>query len=193
MLFRSFLGNLNPDSIFHHYKGMPTDADYDALRAAAKRNVEFSARYLGLKIAAIALVEALARATGGDCPVSMLLGDIRSHYGKPDRVEDFLPPAPTDESSLDPKMLDVLEKGRSRESSSDLTVSPLTAYVYRCLGSEGSVQALADARKMFEGKLKPQEFLAGVNHTLVRSLTEACARISVSRRQALLELAQSLQ
>ena len=187
-----FLASLNPDSIFHAYKGMPADADFDELRVAAKRNVEFSARYLGLKIAAIALVEALARATGGDCPVSMLLGDIRSPYGKPDRVEDFLPPLPSDESTLDPKILDVLEKGRSLASSSDLTVSPLTAYVYRSLGGEDSTRALTEARKMFDGQLTPRDFLAGLDRTLVRSLTEACARISVSRRQALTDLAQSL-
>jgi hypothetical protein len=122
----------------------------------------------------------------------MLLGDIRSPNGTPDRVEDFLPPPPADESTLDQKMLDVLEKGRSRESSSDLTVSPLTAYVYRCLGGPGAEAALANARGMFEGKLSPREFLATVDSMLVRSLSEACARISVSRRQALTEIAQSL-
>jgi hypothetical protein len=187
-----FLSTLNPDSIFHAYKGMPSDEQFAALRAAAKKNVEFACKYLGMKIASIALVEALAQATGGDCPVSMLLGDIRSPYGKPDRVEDFLPAPPTDEKGLDQQLLDVLEKGRSKESSSDLTVSPLTSFVYRSLGAEGSVQALVQARKMFSGELTARDFLAGLDQTLVRSLTQACARIAVSRRQGLLSLAQSL-
>lgn len=187
-----FLSTLNPDSIFHGYKGMPTDEQFVALRAAAKKNVEFACKYLGMKIASIALVEALAQATGGDCPVSMLLGDIRSPYGKPDRVEDFLPPVPADESGLDQQLLDVLEKGRSKESSSDLTVSPLTSFVYRSLGAEGSIKALLQARKMFAGELTARDFLAGLDRDLVRSLTEACARIAVSRRQGLLSLAQSL-
>src|SRR5205085_7269204 len=97
-----FLGSLNPDSIFHNYKGTPGEFEFGVLRAAARRNVDFACKYLGMKIAGIAIVEALAQATGGDCPVSMLLGDIRSPYGKPDRVEDFLPPPPPiDESELD--------------------------------------------------------------------------------------------
>ena len=37
-----------------------------------------------------------------------------------------------------------------------------------------------------------RDFLTGVDRTLMRSLTEACAHISVSRRQALTDLAQSL-
>ena len=187
-----FLSSLNPESIFHAYKGMPDDARYATLRANARKNVHFASRYLGLKITSIALVEALAVATGGDCPVSMLLGDIRSPYGKPDRVEDFLPPPPADESGLDSQMLDVLERGRSKESSSDLTVSPLTSFVYRSMGAAGSTQALEQARKMFAGELTPRDFLSSLDRGLVLALTEACARIAVSRRQGLLTLAQSL-
>ena len=103
-----------------------------------------------------------------------------------------MPAPPTDEKGLDQQLLDVLEKGRSKESSSDLTVSPLTSFVYRSLGAEGSVQALVQARKMFSGELTARDFLAGLDQTLVRSLTQACARIAVSRRQGLLSLAQSL-
>ena len=105
-----FLGSLNPDSVFHDYQGTPGESEFGVLRAAARRNLEFATKYLGLKIVGISIVEALAQLTGGDCPVSMLLGDIRSPYGKPDRVEDFLPPLPADESHLDKQILDVLEK-----------------------------------------------------------------------------------
>ena len=187
-----FLGSLNPDSIFHSYHGSPDKVQFAVLRAAAQRNCEFAGKYLGLKIVGIALVEALARITGGDCPVSMLLGDIRSPYGKPDRVEDFLPQPPSDESGLDSKMLDVLEKGRAKESASDLTASPLTAYIYRSLGEAGTLRALAQARKMFADELSPREFIRGLDGGMVRTLTEACARIAISRREALLELAQSV-
>ena len=187
-----FLGSLNPDSIFHSFKGVPSAHQFEAMRAAARYNLAFASGYLGKKIVSIAVVEALAQVTGGDCPVSMLLGDIRSPYGRPDRVEDFLPPPPADESKLDAQLLDVLEKGRARESASDLTVSPLTAFVYRSLGEEGTMQALAQARKMFAGELLARDFLGGLERGMVRSLTEACAQIAVSRREALLNLAQSV-
>ena len=145
-----------------------------------------------MKIVGIAAVEALAQATGGDCPVSMLLGDIRSPYGKPDRVEDFLPPPPADESKLDAQLLGVLEKGRAKESSSDLTISPLTSFVYRSLGNDGAVRALEQAKKMFAGELSARDFLGGLDREMVRSLTQACAHIAISRREALLALVQSV-
>ena len=187
-----FLGSLNPDSVFHDYHDTPGASEFAALRVAAGRNLEFATKYLRTKIVGISTVEALARATGGDCPVSMLLGDIRSAYGRPDRVEDFLPLAPADESLLDAKLLDVLEKGRSKESVSDLTASPLTAWVYRSLGVAGTEHALQQARKMFTGELPPGDFLKTLDRNMVCALTEACAHIAISRREALLALAKSL-
>ncbi len=187
-----FLASLNPESIFHSFKGVPNADQFEGLRAAARYNIAFASRYLGKKIVSIAVVEALAQVTGGDCPVSMLLGDIRSAYGRPDRAEDFLPPPAADESRLDAQLLDVLEKGRTKESASDLAVSPLTAYVYRSLGEAGTEAALAQAGKMFAGELPARDFLGGLERGMVRSLTEACAKIAVSRREALLNLAQSL-
>jgi hypothetical protein len=187
-----FLGSLNPDSIFQSYRGTPGKVEFGVLRAAARRNVEFACTYLGMKIVGIALVEALALATGGDCPVSMLLGDIRSPYGKPDRVEDFLPPVPADESNLDTQLLEVLEKGRAIESASDLTDSPIAAFSYRSLGAKGAEFALEQAKKMFVGELTARAFLGGLDREMVRALTQACARIALSRTDALLALGQSI-
>ncbi len=96
-----FLGSLNPGSVFRDYNNTPDAGAHAALDAATARNLEFATRYLRMKIVSISVVEALAQATGGDCPVSMMLGDIRSNYGRPDRVEDFLPSPAIDDSLLD--------------------------------------------------------------------------------------------
>jgi hypothetical protein len=183
-----FLGSLNPDSVFRDYNGTPDAATFTALRNAARKNLEFATKYLRMKIVSISVVEALAQATGGDCPVSMMLGDIRSNYGRPDRVEDFLPPPEIDDALLDAQLLDVLDKGRSKESASDLTASPLTAWVYRSLGNDGAAHALPEAKRMFAGELAPRAFLAGLDATMVRRLIDACAHLAISRRDALLEL-----
>ena len=184
-----FLGSLNPDSIFHDYNGTPGAAEFAALRAAARDNLAFATKYLRMKIVSISVVEALAQATGGDCPVSMMLGDIRSSYGRPDRVEDFLPPPQVDETQLDAQLLSVLDHGRSKESASDLTASPLTAWVYRSLGNDAVTRALPNAKRMFAGELTPRAYLDSLDATMVCSLTESCARIAISRRDALLALA----
>jgi hypothetical protein len=182
-----FLGTLDPDRVFHRYDDTPGEAEFAALRAAARRNLAFAGDYLGAKIVAIAIVEALALVTGGDCPVSMFLGDIRSPYGRPDRVEDFLPPLSTS-APVDPQLMGVLEKGRARESASDLNTSPLTAFIYRWLGGDHVRQVLERAEQMFAGERPAADFLAGLDRALVRAVTQACGQIALSRRQALLAL-----
>lgn len=186
-----FLATLNPDSVFHEYQGTPDAERYAALRARARANLEFATHYLGAKIVSIAVIEALALVTGGNCPVSMFLGDIRSAFGKPDRAEDFLPPAPPTES-VNQQLVDVLEKGRARESATDLTSSPVTAFVYRSLGDDSTRSVLQRAKRMFAGELTARDFLASLNPEMVRATIRACSRIALSRQGPLLELEKSL-
>ncbi len=182
----AFLATLDPDHIFHRYRGTPGDAEFAELRAAARRNIEFAGSYLGAKVTAIAVIEALAVVSGGDCPVSMLLGDIRSADDLPPaRIERYLPPPPTS-APVDARLLAVLEAGRTKESESDLTVSPLTAYVYRSLGEAGTAAARAQATRMFNRKLSARDFLGSLDRTMVRDVMKACAEIALSRRETLL-------
>ena len=162
-----------------------------ALLAGARKNLAFATQYLGAKIVSISVIEALALLTGGNCPVSMFLGDIRSAYGKPDRAEDFLPRVPGTEP-VDEQLVTVLERGRSKESANDLTVSPLTAFVYRYLGHDGTARALLSAKEMFAGNLPAMEYLRGLNADMVRALIGACARIALSREVALRALDKAL-
>jgi hypothetical protein len=186
-----FLSTLNADHVFHQYHSIPGNDKFAALRAAALKNLAFATQYLGAKIVSISVVEALALMTGGNCPVSMFLGDIRSAYGKPDRAEDFLPAVP-DTEPVDAQLVAVLERGRSKESANDLTVSPLTAFVYRYLGRDGAARALLGAKQMFAGDVTAMDFLRSLNPDMVRALIRACARIALSREAPLLTLEKSL-
>lgn len=187
----AFLRSLDPADIFQHYQGYPSRQEVADLCAAADRNIAFACDFLGAKIASLAIVEALAVCTGTDGPISMFLGDIRSAHGRPERVEDFLP-AVTPSEVFNPDLLRVFEKGRSQESSNDLTTSPITAFVYRCVGHAGITHTLAQAREMFDGVLTPLAFLQSLDRDMVRAITTACSHIALSRRAALLELAQNL-
>ena len=186
-----FLRNLDADSVFHRYQDQPPVQKMETLRSAARSNIAFACDFLGAKITSIAIVEALALCTGTDGPVSMFLGDIRSPYGRPERIEDFLPPA-TEAKDLNGDLLRVLERGRTLESNNDLTASPLTAFMYRCLGDHGTQYALAAARQMFDGTRTPLDFLQALDHRMVRAIIRACARIAVSRSAALQTLEQQL-
>ena len=186
-----FLRGLNADSVFHFYQSHPSAVDLTAMRTAARRNIAFACDFLGAKITSIAIIEALALCTGTDGPISMFLGDIRNPYGRPDRVEDFLPPV-SEPRSLNANLLRVFERGRTLESSNDLTASPLTAFVYQSLGDAGTLQALGLARRMFDGTLSPLAFLQSLDHGMVGAIIQACARIAISRRVGLQALERQL-
>jgi hypothetical protein len=189
---QTFLQGLQPERVFQHYANQPDPLEFGRLTAAAGTNIRFATAFLRLKIASISIIEALALATGGNGPVSMFLGDIRSSRGKPERVEDYLPSGP-DSPALDAQLLQVLEKGRPEDSKNDLTVSPLTAYMYRCLGDAGCAQALTDARRMVLCEITPHAFLATLPPTMLARIIEACARIAISRRERLLALRPALR
>lgn len=186
-----FLSALNPAYIFQDHGGFPDSTEMARLRDIAKHNIAFACDFLDAKITSTAIVEALALCTGPDCPISMFLGDIRSAYGKPDRVEDYLPAPPAGET-VNAELVRVLERGRTLQSANDLTASPLTAFVYRYLGHDGTHAAMVEARKMFDETLSPEAFLRALNRNMVRDIIQACARIALSRRDALLALCETL-
>ncbi len=188
----AFLRTLNPNHVFQCYKNTPTPGQLANLCAAAQRNIAFSVDFLGAKIASIAMVEALALCTGTDGPISMFLGEIRSAYGLPERVEDYLPVVPA-KGDVNHDLLRVFEKGRTLESANDLTASPITAFVYRYIGHDGTQQALAQARQMFDGSLTPLAFLQSLDREMACAIIRACAHIALSRREALGALQQLLQ
>jgi hypothetical protein len=186
-----FLGMLDPETVFQRYGGTPAPQECKRLCAAATRNIAFACDFLDAKVASIAIIEALAMGTGTDCPVSMFLGDIRSAQGHPDRVHDFLPEVSAN-APVDAELLEVFEKGRNMGSSNDLAASPLTAFVYRYMGFEGTRTALRHARDMFAGITTPQQFLQTQNREMVCAIIGACSHLALSRRDALNALQKSL-
>jgi hypothetical protein len=121
----------------------------------------------------------------------MFLGDIRSDFGTPATMLDHLVAMPVT-TSIDDSLMRVLEYGRNKDSSNDLTASPLSAYIYRALGKDGMERLLADAKRFFKAELSAQSFLELQNPELVRNLARACAHIALSRSAALKALADGL-
>ncbi|WP_130105101.1 hypothetical protein [Iodobacter fluviatilis] len=79
----------------------------------------------------------------------------------------------------------VFDQGRSEETALDLNASPVTAFLYRSLGHQGTLQAWCEAQKMFNGELSPQMFLKNLDPVLVTSMITACMQIALSRQAAL--------
>jgi hypothetical protein len=191
MRMECFLLSIQPADIFQSFDGVPGPQSLAALSERARQNIAFACDFLDAKIVAIAIVEALVMCTGTDCPVSMVLGDISSSYGRPDRAEDHLTKVVV-AYPLNAELLDVFESGRPKESSYDLTASPLTAFIYRSVGHEAMKVALERAKSMFDGTLPHRQFLDSMAPAVTRHIARACAEIALSRRDALLELERSL-
>jgi hypothetical protein len=179
-----FLASLSADRVFHSYRNKPEANEMARLNTRAKANLEFAVRYLNAKLASIAIIEALALETGGDAPVSMLLGDLKTVNPLSDRIENFLPMPPAHEE-IDSLLLDVLQEGRRLNSGGQLAASPLSAYLYLCVGLDGVMTMVQNAKLMFAGQIKPADFLQCLPRDPLETIIEGCSRIAISRAAAL--------
>ena len=182
----NFLGLLNPANVFHEYGDVPGKRQYLQLTRQATRNVMISREYLGIKLLTIAIVEALALATGGDAPISMFLGDVKKDGEEIERAEDHLPPAHLVKGlRYNSTLLGLLELGRANDSGFDMKNSPLSAFIYKTLGGDRSHSYLNLARQMFAGQISAREFLDKIDHKIVSAIARSCAVIALSRRERL--------
>lgn len=179
-----FLSNLSTNNIFHQYKNTPDDLTYKKMIASARLNLEMTRRYLSVRLSTIAILEALALATGGDCPVSLLVGNIRYSKRNQRKVEDHLP-TPQQHPESDHYLLQLLSSGTRSDFSWNLIKSPLAAYVYAHLGEEKVQQLFAHSKNFFANKMTHCEFLYQVEPELRSNLIAGCAEICLSRSDAL--------
>jgi hypothetical protein len=188
----AFLGSLDARSVFHVYRGEGESA-YEEKTARAESNVGIAARYLRVKLVSVAVLEALAVMTGGDAPMALFMGSVPGQGGEGTRLEDHLarslPGAEAED--LDPVILLLLDEGRCQPSSFDMKSSPLSAYLYTRMGEKRIMEAAGRARSMAGGTLSPRQFLDGLAPQLVAAVAEAASHEAVTRRDALLRIADS--
>ena len=187
----AFLSKLNPKLVCQTFDSVPeANAKLD-MDAAVAKNIAFSRDYLAAILASMAIIEALALSTGTDCPIGMFLGDSSQSLNEPDQIEELLPVPPAGQP-VNADLLHLFENDHLLDSINDLTASPLTEFVYRFLGQPGTQHALEQAKQMFDGQMSTRVFLQSLDRDMVRAIVRACAEIAVSRRDALLNLEQSL-
>ncbi len=187
-----FLSTLDYKRIFHHYEDVPGKSMLAKYESNAQNNLSFASQYIRAKICSVAIVEAIALETGGDCPISLFLGDIRCYDGIPDRIEKFLPSKIQHHPELNEVLLNILVGGRSKDSKNDLTASPLTAYFYQIVGHSGLISTFEYAEQMFSQQLTPIQFLQLCDKFLVQSIIQGCKKIAISRANKLDDLLAKL-
>ncbi len=186
----SFLHQIDPAVIFHRRGARPAAAEFARMVEQARYNVDIARRYLGVKLYAIALVEAFARLTGGDAPIALFLGDVPAEGVAIRRAEDLLPERPaTTTAATDAVLLALLQVGRASPSHFDMQNSPLSSYLYRALGERRIEAGIERSHAMFEGRTGARELLDTLEPEMRADLGRAFAAMVPTRRAALLELA----
>ncbi len=189
----AFFAWIEPENVFHSYKGVPVERDLRQMTAAARRNIDMAREYLGVKLLAIAILEALAETTGGDTPLALFMGDIHPNGETQPRLENYLPAiAASNSLTLNSTVQQLLAEGRPGQSQFDRQDAPLALYLYKCLGSDGCEALHRVAREMFVGNRTPADFLAAIDPPVISTIAQACAQMVPTRRELLDHLSRSL-
>ncbi|MCZ0899888.1 hypothetical protein ON021_08235, partial [Microcoleus sp. HI-ES] len=133
-----FLNYLKPEIIFRQFEGYPDDRTYQRWETTAKYNLEIAKLYLGCKLSALALLEALSSGLGIDVSLAMMMGGIPDQSVNCVRLESFFPEIEKPyqpKIGLEAEVLNLLENGRAKSTSkTDLENSPLTTFVVKIVG-----------------------------------------------------------
>jgi len=187
-----FMHSLNPEAVFHRSWGLPPEDEYQNMVERARKNIEAAREYLRVKLLALAILEALAELSGGDTPVTLFMGPSEGPAQKELRLEDFLPaiqtPFPPDHS---PTIVRLLKSGRASESTFDIQQSPLSLFLYHQLGRAKIEQLQNYVQALFTGNLNPHEFLKKLDSGIVAAVARASAAMVPTRKDALLQYAES--
>ena len=182
----SFLVELDPDTVLHSYKGIPPEEVYRRLVEHTHRNVETAREYLGTKLVATAMLEALAELTGGDAPMSLFMGDLENDMEDMKRMEDYLPKVETPHHiDTDSAVFRLLDSRRAGQSDFDAKNAPLARFLYKVLGPEKVQQYRGYAAQMFDGQISAKEFLSHVDVQVTSAVANACASMVLTRSEKL--------
>lgn len=185
-----FFKNLDVNTVFSQYRGVPPDEDFSQMVRLANNNIEIAGQYLSIKILGITVLEALAKATGGDAPLSLFMGDIPREGVSIKRIEYYLPEL-EDSSWVDHNSIiyQLLESGRSSDTNFDMKNSPLSLFIYKAIPPEQITLYLQRAQEFYKGTLSPVDYLKEIDPLIVRPIANASSIMVYTRRQALLKFA----
>jgi hypothetical protein len=176
-----------PELVFHCYQGVPSDEEYWDKVRCTRYNVYIARQYLGIKLLAVGILEALAESTGGDAPLSLFMGEAREEGDDIRSLGDFLPKFPI-HPAVDPGSIvyNLLETGRGSPAEfTDLRNSPLSMFIYSSLGPDGVTAGLEQAHAMFAGSLEAEQFLLQLDRGLLSAIAEGCAIMVPTRSEKL--------
>ncbi|MBP0001636.1 MAG: hypothetical protein J7641_22050 [Cyanobacteria bacterium SID2] len=163
-----FINFLKAELVFAQYRGEPDDETYSELIKHTRKNLDTAKLYLGIKLITIAVLEALSYRLGRNVHISTMMGEFPEPGVITPALEQFLPAISIEHpprTVLEAEVLELLSKGRTRESAYDLKNSPVATFIIQAVGFECVTDLLAASKAFLAGELPPEEFL---KHRLLR-------------------------
>lgn len=183
-----FMNFLLPERVFQQFMGEPDDRTYLDLIRRTRKNLEVGKLYLGSKLVTMALLEALSYRLGRNIPLSTMMGELPIPGVKVPVLENFLPDIPSTyppRNALEAEVLELLNKGRNRESAYDIKNSPTATFLIKSIGFDQMGRLLKRAKEFFAENVSAEEFLEECDPDVVRTITEGVVQLFESRKAAL--------
>jgi hypothetical protein len=191
-----FLSFLKPELVFRQFQGEPDDTTYQGLIERTHKNLKVARLYLGSKLVAIAILEALSLRMGQDISLTIMMGELPDSKVFVGRLGDYFPEIiddyqPTNE--IEQEVLSLLEIGRSDSSAYDLKTSPLTVFLVRYIGFD-RIRSIHEnfsygntslTQAFFQEVISPENFLANCNPNLIQIIANGIGNLLKNRQAAL--------
>jgi hypothetical protein len=181
-----FMNYLNPEVIFRQFEGCPDDCSYQQWENTAKHNLEVGKLYLGCKLTAIALLEAISSGLGVDVSLAMMMGENPNLVSESFRLEAFFPEIKQPykpQTDLEAEVFNLLENGRAKSSSNaDLENSPLAAFMVKIVGFDEMRYQCDRAKEMFRENISTDEFISDFNPIVSEIVVDSIIKLFDSRK-----------
>lgn len=181
-----FMNYLNPDVIFRQFEGCPDDRTYKQWENTARYNLEIGRLYLGCKLTAIALLEALTSGLGVDVSLATVMGENPNLVSESFRLESFFPKIEKPyqpKTDLEAEVLNLLENGRAKSSSNaDLENSPLAAFMVKIVGFDEMRYQCDRAKELFRENLSADDFINDFNPIVSEIVVDSILKLFDCRK-----------
>lgn len=153
----AFLVRLDTGQIFQQFRQVPNPLTCRAWKERAQHNLAIARLYLGSKLVAIAILEALASRREQKRPLSDWLGSLErpSHWEERFSAPEGL----VSKTIIEKQVLQIAEYGRTRPCSFDLVKSPFAAFLIRSMGFDKITELRPKAEAFFNQELSSEQFL----------------------------------
>jgi hypothetical protein len=183
-----FMNFLSPEIVFRRYRNEPNEKDYYKLLAQTKQNLEVARLYLGTKLTSIAILEALSFRIGRDISLSTMMGELPLEDRPVTGLEQFLPEITTPQqpsSPVEAEVLELLDKGRTVDSSYDVKNSPIATFMVKSIGFTEMQRMLDLSKEFFKGNLTSEELIESCDPYVMSMIKNAVLHLFDSRKASL--------